>query len=110
VNNSNIEGSSGGSRGDICSNDHKSDSFGCNNDNDGVVMMGVLKMWMKGMMLVVKMVAVVINGGSIVIMLVTVVISNFDSVDDDGIHHNIDSDGDNGDDDGSYDAGSNSSD
>lgn len=90
--------------------DHKSDSFGCNNDNDGVVMMGVLKMWMKGMMLVVKMVAVVINGGSIVIMLVTVVISNFDSVDDDGIHHNIDSDGDNGDDDGSYDAGSNSSD
>ena len=96
MNNSNIEGSSGGSRGDICSNDHKSDSFGCNNDNDGVVMMGVLKMWMKGMMLVVKMVAVVIN--------------NFDSVDDDGIHHNIDSDGDNGDDDGSYDAGSNSSD
>lgn len=43
MDNSDIEGNSGGNRGDNCSNDHKSDNCDCENGDDGgVVMMGVL--------------------------------------------------------------------
>lgn len=55
---SDIEGGSDGSGGDDHSIDHGGNSFGCGNDGGGV-MMEMLEMWMVGMVLVAKMLAVI---------------------------------------------------